>query len=79
MAADPLQRMVEVFRLEGDGYRLLATRAGTALILATTVVACKREAPNKHSIGEVKVDAKSTQRPDGGPIPIGNGQLLRGL
>lgn len=26
---DPLERVIEVFRLEGDGYRLVATRGGT--------------------------------------------------
>jgi hypothetical protein len=26
---DPLERMVEVFRLDGDGYRLVVTRGGT--------------------------------------------------
>lgn len=26
---DPLERMVEVYRLDGDGYRLVVTRGGT--------------------------------------------------
>ena len=26
---DPLERMIEVFRLDGDGYRLVVTRRGT--------------------------------------------------
>jgi hypothetical protein len=87
-AAGPLQRVVLSSSAQSAAGKGRSDRAGVVMATldlekekgATMLVGPGlREYTNKRSIGEVMEDDVGAQRPDGGPIPIGNGQVVRGL
>src|SRR6185369_261128 len=87
-ASGPLRRVMLISNGHGSTPDGASERAGVLMATldfkkdqgATLLVGPGLSAyTNKRSIGEMNADDDAAQRPDGGPIPIGNGQVLRGL